>query len=241
LVGCGRIRAGVDVRIVDPERAVEVAAGHVGEIWVASPSVAPGYWRQPTATQATFQATLVDRDAGPFLRTGDLGFIQDNELYITGRRKDLIIIRGRNHYPQDIEATVAASHVALQAGGGAAFTAEVAGVERLVVVQEVARAYLRHLNLAEIVKAIRTAVAQEHDLQVQAIYLLRPLSIPKTSSGKIQRHLCRQKLLTHELEIVEEWTVLPVIKSFRTEEIREREAVEPWPSINLSLATLSAP
>lgn len=222
LVGCGQISAEVDIRIVDPEHNAAVDAGRVGEIWVAGPSVAHGYWRQPEATRATFQATLAAPPGllgeGPFLRTGDLGFIANNELYITGRCKDLIIIRGRNYYPHDIEATVAASHAALRAGGGAAFTTELAGAERLVVVQEVERTHLRQLDMTAIVRAIRTAVARDHDLQVQAIYLLRPMTIPKTSSGKIQRHLCRQKLLTHTLEVVEEWALSPVVASLRQEE-----------------------
>ena len=212
LVGCGERSAGVDVRIVDPACSVALPAGQIGEIWVAGPSVAQGYWRQAEATRTTFQATLADTGEGPFLRTGDLGFIADNQLYITGRLKDLIIIRGRNHYPQDIEATVAASHAALRNDGGAVFTLDVAGDERLVVVQEIERAPLRHLEPAEIVKAIRAAVTQVHDLQVQAIYLLRPMSIPKTSSGKLQRQRCRQMLLANELAVIAEWTFGATIK-----------------------------
>lgn len=212
LVGCGERSARVDVRIVDPACSVALPAGQIGEIWVAGPSVAQGYWRQAEATRTTFQATLADTGEGPFLRTGDLGFIADNQLYITGRLKDLIIIRGRNHYPQDIEATVAASHAALRNDGGAVFSLDVAGDERLVVVQEIERAHLRHLEPAEIVKAIRAAVTQVHDLQVQAIYLLRPMSIPKTSSGKLQRQRCRQMLLANELAVIAEWTFGATIK-----------------------------
>lgn len=234
LVSCGPIRAGIDVRIVDPERGVAVETGKVGEIWVASPSVAVGYWQQPEVTQSTFQATLADTGEGPFLRTGDLGFIAKGQLYITGRHKDLIIVRGRNHYPQDIEATVAASHPALQAGAGAVFTAELAGAERLVVVQEVERTHLRQLDLAAIVQSIRTAVTQEHDVQIQVIVLLRPMSIPKTSSGKIQRHLCRQKLLTHELDVVEEWAQSSMLTATRKE-----AAAVPWRALDITQMTLS--
>ena len=238
LVGCGQLRPDVDVRIVDPERCVALTNGQVGEIWVAGQSVAQGYWRQPETTAANFGATLADTGEGPFLRTGDLGFIADNQLYITGRHKDLIIIRGRNHYPQDLEATVAVSHPALRDGGGAVFTAELDGEERLVVVQEVERAQVRHLNPTDIVKAIRAAVTQAHDLQVQAIYLLRPMTIPKTSSGKLQRQRCRHLLLAHELEVVAEWTSSPALKSLRN--AAEREAVDTWPAINLPLVTLPA-
>lgn len=242
LVGCGKIRPGIDLRIVDPERHIALAPGTVGEIWLAGPSVAAGYWQQPAATATTFGATLAAPpgvpDEGPFLRTGDLGFIADGELYITGRLKDLIIIRGRNHYPQDLEATVAASHAALRAGGGAVFTAEVAGAERLVVVQEVERTHLRQLDMATIVSAIRTAVAREHDLQVQVICLLRPLSIPKTSSGKIQRQRCRQLLLTHALEVVETWALSPAFMPWRAGEEQAHEATAPWSVAKVDLVTV---
>ncbi len=197
LVGSGAALAGQQIAIVDPGSLERCASGQVGEIWVAGPSVAQGYWGQPEATEATFRATIVGD--GAFLRTGDLGFIQDGELFITGRLKDLIIIRGRNHYPQDIELTVERSHPALRPGCGAAFTVEVDGEERLVVVQEIERQY-RQIDGEELAAAIRSAVAGQHELQVYAVVLLKPGGIPKTSSGKIQRHACRAGFLSGELE-----------------------------------------
>jgi len=134
-VGCGQVLPGNSVVIADPESFMQCPPGSVGEIWIVSPSVAQGYWQRPEETERTFRAYLADTGEGPFLRTGDLGFFQDGELFVTGRLKDLIIIRGRNHYPQDIELTVEQSHPALKPGAGIAFSIDVAGEERLVVVQ----------------------------------------------------------------------------------------------------------
>jgi amino acid adenylation domain-containing protein len=201
LVGCGQAPAGQQIAIVDPELLMPCPPGRVGEIWVSSGSVAQGYWNRPAETARTFGARLADSGAGPFLRTGDLGFLQDGELFVTGRLKDLIIIRGRNVYPQDVEQTVERSHAALEAGSGAAFSVDVEGEERLVVVQELKRTQ-RDAGVEEVVQAIRQAVAAEHELQVYAVVLLRPMSIPKTSSGKIQRHLCRAQFLAGDLKVI---------------------------------------
>ncbi len=160
--------------------------------------------RLPTATAETFQAYVKDTGEGPFLRTGDLGFLQGTELFVTGRLKDLIIIRGRNHYPQDIEQTVEKSHEALQASSGAAFSVEIKGEERLIVIQEVKRTHLRNLNIEEIVGNIRQAVTQEYQLQVYTTLLLKPGTVPKTSSGKIQRRACRDGFLMNTLTAINE-------------------------------------
>jgi acyl carrier protein len=173
---------------------------------VAGRSVAGGYWRKPEETQQTFNAQLQNTKEGPFLRSGDLGFLLDGELFITGRIKDMIIIRGQNHYPQDIELTVENSHPALRSNCGAAFTVEIEGVEQLVIVQEVERTYLRQLDVDEVVKSIRQAVSEEHQLQVYAIALLKTASIPKTTSGKIQRRGCRVGFLNGSLDVVGDWT-----------------------------------
>ncbi len=190
------------VVIVHPETAIACAPGQVGEIWVASPSIAQGYWNQAAESERSFGARLAGKyEAGPFLRTGDLGFLHAGELFVTGRIKDLIIIRGRNHYPQDIELTVERSHPALRSGSGAAVAVDVGGEERLVIVQEVER-QRRTVDIETVAGAIRQAVAQQHDLHVYAIALLRPGSIPKTSSGKIQRHACRTGFLNGTLETI---------------------------------------
>jgi acyl transferase domain-containing protein/acyl-CoA synthetase (AMP-forming)/AMP-acid ligase II/acyl carrier protein/predicted alpha/beta-fold hydrolase len=204
LVGCGQIVEG-QLIIVNPETLNPCNGNDIGEIWVANQSVARGYWNRAKQTEETFNAYLADTQEGPFLRTGDLGFLQEGELFVTGRLKDLIIIRGRNHYPQDIELTVEKSHEALREACGSAFSVDVDGEERLVITYEVKRSYIRKLNVEEVSSAIRKAVVQNHELQPFAIALLKTGSIPKTSSGKIQRHACKTGFLKGSLEIVGEW------------------------------------
>lgn len=206
IVSCGQPASGQNVVIVDPETLMPCPSDHVGEIWVSGPCIAQGYWQRPQETADTFQARLADTGEGPFLRTGDLGFLQDGELYVTGRLKDLIIIRGRNHYPQDIELTVERSHQGLRAGCGVAFSLDVDGEERLAIVQELERRYWK-ADLSEMVESIRQAVAEQHELQVYAIAFIKTGSIPKTSSGKLQRRASREKFLAHELELLGEWTL----------------------------------
>lgn len=208
IVGCGQVLSG-QVVIVNPDTLTRCSSGQVGEIWVSGASVAQGYWNRPVETAQAFQAFLADTHEGPFLRTGDLGFVQDEELFITGRIKDVIIIRGRNYYPQDIELTVEQSHPALKPASGAVFAVEVAGQERLVVVQEVERSYLRKLDVNQVVGDIRQAVAREYDQQIYATVLVKTGSIPKTSSGKIQRRACREAFLNGSLDVVQDWSENP--------------------------------
>ncbi|MBD2300898.1 non-ribosomal peptide synthetase [Nostoc sp. FACHB-190] len=202
IVGCGQVLQDLKIAIVNPETLTRCQPNEVGEIWVAGPSVTQGYWNQPEQTEYTFRAYLKDTQAGPFLRTGDLGFLQAGELFVTGRLKDLIIIRGRNHYPQDIEWSVEQSHPSLQPSGGAAFTIDVDGEEKLIIAQEVKRSFLRNLATEEVIRTIRQAVVAEHELQVYAVLLLKPGSIPKTTSGKIQRHACRTNFLAGSWESI---------------------------------------
>ena len=211
LVGCGQSQLEQQLRIVDPATCRPCAPGQVGEVWVAGPSVANGYWNNPAATAQTFHAYVANDDArtGPYLRTGDLGYLCDDELFVTGRIKDMMIIRGNNHYPQDIEATMEQSHAALRPGYGAAFSVEVDGEERLVVVQELERTYRSALSskgdLREVTSAIRQAIAEGHGLQPHAILLLRTGSVPKTTSGKIQRQACKLGFLTCSLNVLSAW------------------------------------
>jgi len=206
LVGCGHVWQEMEVKIVDPESCLECGENQVGEIWVSGSSIAQGYWQEAEKTIATFQAKLANTtDKTNFLRTGDRGFLRAGELFITGRIKDVIIIWGRNHYPQDIEYSVQQSHQALRLDCGAAFTIEIDNQEKLVIVQEVERTYLGKFNVNEVFSAIREAVALHHALQVYAIALIKPASILKTSSGKIQRHACRHAFLTETLAIVGQW------------------------------------
>lgn len=207
LVGCGQPQGGQQVIIVDPETRRQCGADEVGEIWIAGPSVAHGYWRSPEQTEAAFAAYLADTGAGPFLRTGDLGFYGSGELFVTGRRKDLIIIRGSNHYPEDIELTVQACHPALLRGRGAVFSIAPRpdAVEQLVVVQEVNNPEAGEAELDEIVDTIRAAITEHHEIRADAVVLVKPMRIPTTSSGKIQRSACREQFLDGRLDAVAEW------------------------------------
>lgn len=190
LVSSGGSWLDEEIVIVNSETRQRCAPDEVGEIWVSGEHVAQGYWQRPEASLATFGATLADTAERSYLRTGDLGFLQDGELFVTGRIKDLLIIRGRNHYPQDIELTIEQAHPALQSAGSAAFTVEVEGEEQLVVVCEAQRTS-RHVDIEEVAQAARQAVAEQHELQLYGIVLLKPGYLPRTSSGKVQRGACR--------------------------------------------------
>jgi acyl-CoA synthetase (AMP-forming)/AMP-acid ligase II len=208
-IGCGQSCQNLKIVIVNPESLTSCSDNQVGEIWVSGGSVAQGYWNQPEETEKNFHAYLADTGEGPFLRTGDLGFLQNGELFVTGRIKDVIIIRGQNHYPQDIELTVERSHPSLRVGCGAAFAIDFKGSEKLVVVVEVERSYLRKLDVQEVVGNIRQAIVSEHGLEVFAAVLVKTGSIPKTSSGKIRRYACRAAFLTGSLDVVQDWSENP--------------------------------
>ncbi|MGB8699916.1 MAG: fatty acyl-AMP ligase [Thermosynechococcaceae cyanobacterium] len=205
LVSSGRAVADQQIVIANPETHQPCQPNEIGEIWVSGPNIALGYWNQTVETQDSFQAYLATTGEGPFFRTGDMGFLQAGELFVTGRLKDLIIIGGRNHYPQDIELTMEQSHSAFRAGCGAAFSIESESNEHLVVIQEIEREYLRKIQSEELITAIRKAISQQHELQVSSIVLLKTGSIPKTSSGKIQRHACRAGFLTGSLNAIAQW------------------------------------
>lgn len=198
---CGWTHIGADIRIVDPATSEVCPADAIGEIWVRSASVAQGYWNQPELTRATMQAQLATGD-GPFLRTGDLGFVLDQELYITGRLKDLIVIRGRNFHPQDIELTAEAAHPAVRPGRCGAFAVEVHDREGLVLVAEVERTERHTFNAAEAFAKIQEAVAREHEVELHDAVFVRTGTFPLTSSGKVQRRVARDEYQTDTLEIV---------------------------------------
>ena len=201
LVGCGRQLTGEQLAIVDPETRTLLGPGLVGEVWVGGPHIAEGYWRKPEVTSAVLRAQLASGGDQYWLRTGDLGFVDEGgELYITGRIKDLIIIRGINHYPQDIEETVQNCHVALRRHCGVAFSVpDQEDEEQLVVVQEIERSFRRGVTRDELVASIREAIAKEHELTTGEIVLIRTGSLPKTTSGKLQRQLTRQMFRTGAL------------------------------------------
>ncbi|HSL83408.1 MAG TPA: AMP-binding protein, partial [Thermoanaerobaculia bacterium] len=202
-VGCGTVPAALDVRVVDPETGRGRPPGSVGEIWVAGPGVAAGYWGRPEETAATFGARLAGGGEGPYLRTGDLGFLAGGELHVTGRLKDLLVIRGRNLYPQDLEATAEASHPAAGSGGAAAFSVPGEGEELLVLVQEVDTR--SGPDPGEVAARVRRAVADLFEVRVAAVVLIRRGTLPRTTSGKVRRGECRRRYLAGELAEVAAW------------------------------------
>ena len=208
-VSCGQLVCETEVVIANPDTGVRCQPDEVGEIWVADPGVAAGYWKRPDVSRETFGARLAGESGGPYLRTGDLGFMRDGELYITGRIKDLIIIRGTNHYPQDIEWTVQHLSNTLRPDYGSAFSIIDDGEEKLVVVQEVERQHQLNLNAEELLADIRQAISEVHELQVSAIALVKSGNVLKTSSGKIQRRACRSRFLAGSLDVITDWSENP--------------------------------
>ncbi len=204
LAGCGRPIADTEIAIVDPETHRRCAPDELGEVWVKCAGLARGYWQRPEETEEKFHARIAGTHEGPFMRTGDLGFMRYGELFIGGRVKDLIIIRGQNYYPQDVEWTAERSHRLLRPGCCAAFAIEVGREERLVLVLEVRREF-GSADEREVIEAIRERVAECHELQPYAVVLVKTGTINKTSSGKIQRHASRREFLEGTLEAVALW------------------------------------
>ncbi len=205
MASCGQLVCETQLAIVNPDTLTRCAADEVGEIWVCDPSMAQGYWQRQEATEETFQAYIKDTQEGPFLRTGDLGFFKEGELYITGRMKDLIIVRGTNHYPQDIEWSVQHLNPVFRSDYGAAFSIENEGEEQLVIVQELERRS-GELDFEKLLGDIRQEIAEEHEIQTYAIVLAKSGTVLKTASGKIQRRACRQNFLNGTINIAAVWS-----------------------------------
>ena len=200
LVGCGIGILDETIVIVDRETSQPCPDDQIGEIWVAGKHVAQGYWDRPEATRDTFHAYLND-GRGPFLRTGDLGFLKDGTLFLTGRLKDVIILQGAKHYPQDIEASIQATILAVRPEGVATVCLNSPSGEKVVVVAELQREMLRKADLNNVANSIRRVVSQDHGLALQDVVLIRPGTLPKTTSGKIQRHLCGDLYLSEGLQV----------------------------------------
>lgn len=191
IASSGQALAGQNPRVVDPSSGKRLGDLELGEIWVGGASVAAGYWQKPLENRESFGARIPGDPLG-YLRTGDLGFLRNGQLFVTGRLKDLIIVQGRNHYPQDIEITVEDSDPALRPDCGAAFSIDEDGEERLVVVQEVKRSAIGKLDPVEVTDRARQAVAERHGITLRELVLIRTGTLPKTSSGKPRRQACRQ-------------------------------------------------
>ena len=229
LVALGHGLDGHRVLIVDPDTLLPCSQDRVGEIWLAGPSVADGYWAQPKETDETFGARLADTGDGPFLRTGDLGFVKHDRLYMTGRLKAVMKVRGVSHHSEDIERT-AESITGLRHGCGAAFAVEIDETEQPVLVFEIEPA--RAVDADKIVTEVRRVVSKEHGLALHGVALIEPRSLPKTSSGKIQRLACRDAYLAGELQLLYEWRSggVPLDDpEFPTPAVADRAFSTPWP------------
>jgi acyl-CoA synthetase (AMP-forming)/AMP-acid ligase II len=201
LVGVGRPAPDHHLAIVDPATRRRCEPGQIGEIWFSGPSVADGYWRSEEENAATFGATLADDDGRAYLRTGDLGTVADGELFVTGRLKELLIVAGRNHHPHDIEDVAEGAHTLVRAHSSAAFPLE--DDAAIALVAEVEEAAGDELD--EAIVAVRRAVADELELPLALVALCARGSVPKTTSGKIQRSLCRELLAGGEIEPLAAW------------------------------------
>ena len=204
VVGCGTPRGDMQVEIVDPDTRTKLSEGECGEIWIRGESVAQGYWMRPELTERTFRATIAGDSNASYLRTGDLGFVRNGELYVTGRLKDLIIINGKKYAPQDIEDECERSHDALRQAGGAAFDLTTSASDRLVVVFEIKREWLRrNVVWGEVASAIHSSVNSAYGLAVSEVVLIKPGALPRTSSGKVRRAQCRSDYLINKLDRIE--------------------------------------
>ncbi len=201
LIGCGEPLEATQVRIIHPTTRVECQPGVVGEVWLAGAGIGAGYWNKPEETDATFHATLAGSGEGPYLRTGDLGFLHRGELFLTGRLKDLIIVRGRNYYPQDLEWAAQQAHPGLRRGYGAAFSIDGTTGEQVVLVHEIEK-HVPESELADVLTCIRRALADDYELEIHRIVLIKSGTIPRTSSGKIQRGACKAAFESGRLAVV---------------------------------------
>ena len=205
VVNCGSWPEEHQIRIVDPNTLDELTEGTVGEVWASGPSIAQGYWNQPELTQQTFNNYLKDDKTTPYLRTGDLGFIHQGNLYITGRIKELIIINGMNYYPQDIEQAITNSSPVFELCSAAAFSIASNTRETLIILQEVKREAMRTMNSDELFSGIQAILLNQFGLIPQAILLLKPYSLPKTSSGKIQRNAAKKLFQENGIASLARW------------------------------------
>lgn len=202
LVGCGAPNSEHEVAIVNPATKTRCAEDETGEVWLSGPSVCKGYWNRAEETIATFEAELVGAPPKKFLRTGDLGIVRDGQLFITGRRKNIVIIRGLNYACEDIEDLAQASHPAVTAAPGAAFGVEGESSEEMVIAQEINRRYLDHFDGAEVAAAIQESIVLHHGIRASGLVLVQPGTLPRTTSGKLQRHKARELYLSGQLRLV---------------------------------------
>lgn len=213
VVSCGSssVEAPHDIKIVDPRTNTQLSDGEVGEIWFSGPSVSSGYWQLEKASKETFGQRIAGetKNAKEYLRTGDYGVMWQGELYVTGRIKDLIILNGINHYPQDIEASVVKAHESVRPGFNAAFCLVEDGCEKLAIVTEIEREYFRRISPDTVINSISQQIFNDHQVKADYVVLLKPHKIPTTSSGKIQRNKTKMLLKSGELNFLAHSSNLP--------------------------------
>jgi len=228
LTGCGFPLLGMSIAIVNHETQEVLPVGEIGEIWTSGGSVTQGYWNNPEETAAKYNARLASDQEGKWLRTGDLGFIHDGQLYISGRLKDLIIIRGANYFPNDIEHSVENCHPALRKNANAAFSVDIDDDEKLIVIQEIERSHMRDFDENELFEHIRFAIYADHGIQADSILLTKFGTVKKTSSGKTQRFAMRDAWKNDELDILAAWHK-KAEKEYKTGQISYRpEFLREW-------------
>src|SRR5947209_10051734 len=238
-VSCGRVIEQHAVTIVDPETGLEFKDGASGEILIAGTSIAQGYWGRREETEATFRARIVGKESGPFLRTGDLGFFHGDELVVSGRLKDLIIVQGQNYYPEDIEASAERSCREAQPGSGAAFSIGDGEEQRIILIQEVSA---KLASYEPALLAIRRAVSAECGIRLDMVVLVRRNVIPKTSSGKVRRGCCRELFENGELQITAQWKSEPPTEAERSNaaqamDFNNAESVCQWITSQIAMLT----
>ncbi len=216
---------------MNPETSIVCTENGIGEIWISGPTIAEGYWNNNEETRLSFNLTLNGSSDKKYLRSGDLGFLKDGELYITGRLKDLIIIRGKNHYPEDLEFNIQNSIAELKTNSGAAFTITHNSVEKLVIAQEIERTAIRSIDYSKLFSRIREVISDNHEIDVFSIVILKPGSIPMTSSGKIQRRKTKYQYLKNELSVIENWMADSDINYDSTEKVSSiptEQSIKEW-------------
>jgi acyl-CoA synthetase (AMP-forming)/AMP-acid ligase II/acyl carrier protein len=204
LLGNGKVPEGSEVEIVHPDTLQVLPECQVGEVWIKAKSIAQGYWNQAELSAHTFQARTAGGKTG-FLRTGDLGFLEKNELFIIGRLKEVLIIRGQNYDPVDLEKAACGTDKPLNRDAAVAFTMEGIGTEKLALALEVKRSFWRKLDHEQLAAAVRARLAESFDLKVSILLLVKPHAIPKTTSGKIQRYKCKEQFEAGKLPLLYKW------------------------------------
>jgi amino acid adenylation domain-containing protein/non-ribosomal peptide synthase protein (TIGR01720 family) len=227
MVGCGPAGTGLTIEIVDPKTLKRSDPNTVGEVWVKGTSVAHGYWNRPEQSKQDFGA-YIDGD-GPYLRTGDLGYFIDGELFLAGRYKDLVIIRGKNLYPQDLELTVESCSSFCRPGCGAAFSID-DGEEKLIIVQELRKDAIELVDIAQLARQIQQALAEEHGVTCHELVFIEENSVQKTSSGKIQRRACKKAYVEEKLHVVYHLTDNEPLRSTEEKELFDWQAWSLLPS-----------